>query len=91
MPAAVMDTLDTLLRWPDMPHPALVATTTAIATASLIVLAKATLWPPRQRVLRSPLKTVLPRASRDELQELVYLPDAFPGARDVETPVPSKL
>lgn len=76
-----------ILRWPDIPHPALVATTAAVATASLIVLAKATLWPRRQRILRSPLKTVIPRASEAELNELVYLPDAFPGARDVETPV----
>lgn len=79
--------MDTLLRWPDIPHPAVVATTAAVATASLIVVAKATLWPRRRSVLRSPLKTVLPRASREELSELVYLPDAFPGARDVETPV----
>ncbi|KAK8930431.1 hypothetical protein H634G_07451 [Metarhizium anisopliae BRIP 53293] len=78
--------MDTLLRWPDIPHPAVVATTAAVATASLIVVAKATLWPRRRSVLRSPLKTVLPRASREELSELVYLPDAFPGARDVETP-----
>lgn len=61
-------------------------TTTAIATASLLVLARATLWPRRQRVLRSPLRTVIPRASSEELRRLVYQPDEFPGARDVDTP-----
>ncbi|KHN96249.1 Alpha/beta hydrolase fold-1 [Metarhizium album ARSEF 1941] len=76
----------TLLRWPDIPHPAVVATAAAVATASLVAVAKTTLWPARKRVLPSPLKTVLPRASREELRGLVYLPDAFPGARDVETP-----
>ncbi|OAA43167.1 Alpha/beta hydrolase fold-1 [Metarhizium rileyi] len=77
--------MDTLLRWPDAPH-ATVATAAAVATASLILVAKAVLWPRRRRVLPSPLRTVLPRASREELSRLVYLPDAFPGARDVETP-----
>ncbi|UNI14454.1 hypothetical protein JDV02_001083 [Purpureocillium takamizusanense] len=71
------------LRWPSA---TVLVTTTAIATASLLVLARATLWPRKQRVLRSPLRTVLPRASSEELQGLVYRPDEFPGARDVDTP-----
>lgn len=82
----------TLLRLPNlsMPsamHTAFIATTTAIATASLIVLAKATLWPRRHKVLASPLKTVIPRLSDREVQALVYRPDIYPGARDVDTPV----
>ena len=73
------------LRWPSTT--AVLVTSTALATATLLVLARATLWPRRQKVLRGPLRTVIPRASPAELGALVYQPDEFPGARDVETPV----
>ena len=63
-----------------------------ILTAVVLGLtsAAAVQWPPRrERVLPNPLKTGL--ISRlpddDELGRLVYQPDQFPGARDVETPV----
>jgi hypothetical protein len=47
-----------------------------------------TLWPRREKVLPNPLKTgLISRLPDDELKNLVYQPDQFPGARDVETPV----
>lgn len=69
-----------------LPWPTL-ATTTAMATTSLIVLARIALWPRKQAVLKSPLRTVMPRLSSEELAGLAYVPDSFPGARDVDTPV----
>ena len=65
---------------------AAIATTAAVVTASLLILSREVVWPRWARVLRSPLKTTLPRLSKAETSHLVYQPDAFPGARDVETP-----
>lgn len=62
-------------------------TVTAIVTAALVSLASSSLRPQQDKIQPSPLKTVLPRLSRDEVDGLVYQPDQFPGARDVETPV----
>ena len=73
------------LSWPS--STAFVVTTTAVATATLVVVAKATLWPKRHKTLQSPLKTIIPRYAKAELAELAYQPDQFPGAKDVETPV----
>ncbi|CAM1505635.1 Fc.00g112720.m01.CDS01 [Cosmosporella sp. VM-42] len=64
---------------PELPSAALVATT-AVATVAFLAIAKATLWPARPKVLRNPLKLGVVG------KELVYQPDAFPGARDVDTP-----
>lgn len=38
------------------------------------------------RIIGSPMKTVLPRVSKEELSELPYPPDFIPGGRDVDTP-----
>ncbi|EJP70114.1 Serine hydrolase-like protein [Beauveria bassiana] len=65
---------------------ATIATTAALATASIFILAREVLWPRWAKVLRSPLKTTLPRLTEQETRHLVYQPDQFPGARDVETP-----
>ncbi|KAL6868386.1 putative alpha/beta hydrolase family protein [Trichoderma novae-zelandiae] len=82
------------LRWtttttPPLPHTAMALTTTAAATAALLLLARSALWPRWGRVLPNPLKTAaaLPgRPAAEAVEGLVYRPDAFPGARDVETP-----
>jgi hypothetical protein len=58
--------------------------TTAIATTLLLALSGQLLWPRWPRVMASPLRTRL-RTKIDE--SLVYTPDQFPGARDVQTPV----
>ncbi|CAP59968.1 uncharacterized protein PODANS_1_2920, partial [Podospora anserina S mat+] len=65
--------------------PLIVALTASITTITLVILDKI-LYPPLPKLLRSPLKTVLPTLTKDELKNLEYKPDTFPGARDVETP-----
>ncbi|KAK4658585.1 hypothetical protein QC762_0000090 [Podospora pseudocomata] len=65
--------------------PLIVALTASITTITLVILDKI-LYPPLPKLLRSPLKTVLPTLPEDELKNLEYKPDTFPGARDVETP-----
>lgn len=68
-------------------HQGLMIASTAIATAVFFSLLSRFLWPKQPQVLRSPLRTVIPRLSPEEFAELEYKPDNFPGARDVETPV----
>lgn len=85
-----MDSLG-LFKWPAVPDAALVVTTTAVATAAVFVFAKATLWPRLPKVLDNPLKNVIPRTPPEKLAKLVYQPDQFPGARDVDTPVSAYL
>ncbi|EGX94073.1 C6 and C2H2 transcription factor RegA-like protein [Cordyceps militaris CM01] len=65
---------------------AAIATTAAVVTASIFILSREVLWPRWAKVLRSPLKTTIPRLTKEETRQLVYQPDQFPGARDVETP-----
>lgn len=69
----------------------LIVAGTAIATATLLSLLHSFLWPTQPKIVRSPLRTVLPKLSQDELDQLEYKPDHFPGARDVETPVSHRL
>jgi pimeloyl-ACP methyl ester carboxylesterase len=66
---------------------AAVIATTAAATVALSSLLRIALYPRHPQILRGPLKTVIPTLSDAELAALDYTPDAFPGARDVETPV----
>ncbi|KAI6785707.1 uncharacterized protein J7T54_006046 [Emericellopsis cladophorae] len=61
-------------------------TVTALATTTLLLVGKTTLWPRREKILPSPLKTTLPHLPAESLKALVYQPDQFPGARDVDTP-----
>lgn len=67
--------------------PVTVAATAAIATATIFIVSRDILWPKWAKVLKSPLKTTLPRMKKEEVACLSYQPDQFPGARDVETPV----
>lgn len=66
---------------------AAIAATAAVVTASVIVLSREVLWRRWAKVLRSPLRSTLPRMAQEERKHLVYPPDLIPGARDVETPV----
>ncbi|KAK4191764.1 Alpha/Beta hydrolase protein [Podospora australis] len=59
---------------------------TAIATTAIVSLLNRFLYPTPPKLLRSPLKTVLPKLSEEQLSQLEYQPDIFPGARDVSTP-----
>lgn len=69
------------------PATAALVTVTAITTTTILVFANNVLWPRRDKTLPSPLKTTLPTLPQDKVKELVYQPDQFPGARDVQTPV----
>jgi hypothetical protein len=67
---------------------ALVITTTVLSTVAFLAIARALLYPVRPKTIRNPLKAgVYDNANADKLKNLVYQPDQFPGARDVETPV----
>ncbi|KAF5008272.1 hypothetical protein FDECE_5436 [Fusarium decemcellulare] len=71
----------------DGSSPALVAATTAIATVAFLALARAALYPVLPKTIRNPLKEgVYAKANAGKNKNLVYQPDQFPGARDVETP-----
>ncbi|KAK1769834.1 Alpha/Beta hydrolase protein [Phialemonium atrogriseum] len=65
---------------------AAIAATTALATVAILAFLRFTLRAPRPKIYRSPLRTVIPTLSKDELDKLEYSPDEFPGARDVDTP-----
>lgn len=59
---------------------------TAAATVATLTLLKRYLWRTHPKIIPSPLNTTLPRLSGQEIENLQYKPDAFPGARDVATP-----
>ena len=68
----------------------LVATTvvtTVAVTVSLVSFLNYTLWPKRPKIIEGPLHSVVARLPKHEVDKLHYKPDAFPGARDVSTPV----
>ncbi|KAM5351600.1 hypothetical protein ACJ41O_004323 [Fusarium nematophilum] len=70
-----------------IPSPALVATTTAIATVAFLALARVVLYPALPKAIRNPLREgAYARSDGEKTKDLVYQPDQFPGARDVETP-----
>ncbi|KAM7215446.1 Alpha/Beta hydrolase fold [Rhypophila decipiens] len=60
--------------------------TTVVATVAALSLIRRAFRPVRPKAIASPLKTVIPGLSKEQLDRLEYKPDAFPGARDVETP-----
>lgn len=67
---------------------ALVVTTTVFSTIVFLALARTLLYPVQPKTLRNPLKEgVYDKSNADKVKNLVYQPDQFPGARDVETPV----
>jgi hypothetical protein len=81
-------TASSFFRWPSpLPQTAIAVTATAVATTTLLLLARSALWPRWGKALPNPLKTTIPGLPKEEIEGLVYQPDAFPGARDVDTPV----
>ncbi|UKZ51369.1 hypothetical protein TrVGV298_005128 [Trichoderma virens] len=80
-----MDSASSFLRWSPLSQTAVAVTTTAVA-ATLLLCARSALWPRWGKALPNPLKTAIPGRPKNEIEELVYQPDAFPGARDVDTP-----
>lgn len=76
-------------KFADEPMPsalALIAGTAAL-TAAFFLLAGALYNPRRLSVIPNPLRTGIPQLSEKEVSRLEYKPDAYPGARDVTTPV----
>ena len=63
------------------------AVTTSLATVAALALLCVALRQPQPQVFRSPLRTLIPTLSKEDLAKLDYSPDEFPGARDVDTPV----
>jgi hypothetical protein len=67
---------------------ALVVTTTVFSTIIFLAVARTLLYPVQPKTLRNPLKEGgYGKSNADKVKNLVYQPDQFPGARDVETPV----
>lgn len=60
---------------------------TAIAATAVLALLRWALYPHRVKAITSPLRSILPQLSSDQIAQLEYPPDIFPGARDVTTPV----
>lgn len=69
------------------PETSMLVMTTAITTASLYAILNRIVYPRRPAVLRNPLGTAqISNLSPEESSRMLYPPDYFPGARDVETP-----
>ena len=60
---------------------------TAVAATAVLALLRWVLYPQRVKIIAGPLRSVLPKLSADQVAQLEYAPDIFPGARDVTTPV----
>ncbi|KAJ9157753.1 Alpha beta hydrolase family [Pleurostoma richardsiae] len=71
---------------PDGSRTTLVVSTTVVTTLSLLALFRYALQPSKPQTYPNPLVTTIPKLSKEELDSLLYKPDAFPGARDVQTP-----
>ncbi|KAK8089733.1 hypothetical protein PG997_004694 [Apiospora hydei] len=63
-----------------------IVATTMVTTVACLSLFRHSLYPRRKQILPGPLTTSLPYLTKDEIKDLPYQPDHFPGARDVETP-----
>ncbi|KAK7952100.1 Alpha/Beta hydrolase protein [Apiospora aurea] len=63
-----------------------IVATTIVTTVACLSLFRHSLYPRRKQILPGPLTTSLPYLTKDEIKDLPYQPDHFPGARDVETP-----
>ncbi|KAI1844281.1 hypothetical protein JX266_009572 [Neoarthrinium moseri] len=81
-----MDSMSDLCRKPSDSQSTAVIATTIATTITLWWLARWTLYPQRKPIIAGPLTTTIPKLSREELAQVPYQPDHFPGARDVVTP-----
>ncbi|KAI6353631.1 hypothetical protein MCOR25_008920 [Pyricularia grisea] len=72
--------------WPERPSHSFVVLTTITATFAIFITLRRYLYPRHPRIIPGPLKTVIPNLTKDEVANLDYTPDYFPGARDVQTP-----
>lgn len=65
----------------------ILVSSTAATTIALLTIARIALYSPPQKVIPSPRSTLFSRLKDSEKAKLPYPPDAFPGTRDVDSPV----
>jgi hypothetical protein len=68
-----------------------VVVSTVAATITVLSLLRYALWPRHPKILQSPLRHTITKLDVDAIDKLDYSPDAFPGARDVMTPVSDRV
>lgn len=84
---SLLEYLDAKLANEPMPSAITLIVATAALTTVVLLLAGALFYPGYQSVIPNPLRTGIPHLSEKEVSRLEYKPDAYPGARDVTTPV----
>jgi len=60
---------------------------TALATVAAMTLSRFAFRQKKFKIIKSPAVTLLPNLSQAEKDALPYPPDAYPGGRDVDSPV----
>jgi hypothetical protein len=65
----------------------LILGTSIATTLGIIAVTKLTFNSTPKKIIPSPRATTLPQIPRTEYKDLPYPPDAFPGSRDVTSPV----
>ncbi|KAF7529431.1 hypothetical protein G7054_g9860 [Neopestalotiopsis clavispora] len=60
-----------------------IVATTIVSTITFLLFLKWVIDPWRPQILPGPLTTTIPRLTKEELAQVPYQPDHFPGARDV--------
>ena len=60
---------------------------TALTTLAVIYISRLVFAESKVKIIKSPATTLLPRLSQAEKDALPYPPDAYPGGRDVDSPV----
>jgi hypothetical protein len=65
---------------------AVIIITTALTTLLSITISRL-VFKEKVKIIKSPVETLLPHLSQAEKDALPYPPDAFPGERDVDSPV----
>ena len=84
---SLLEYLDSKLSDEPMPSALALIAGTAALTVALLFLASALYYPRRLSVIPNPLRAGIPQLSEKEVSRSEYKPDAYPGARDVTTPV----
>lgn len=84
---SLLEYLDAKLSEEPMPSALALIVATAALTAVFLLLASALFYPGYESVIPNPLRTRIPQLPEKEVSRLEYKPDAYPGARDVTTPV----
>lgn len=84
---SLLEYLDAKLSNEPMPSAVALIIATAALTTVVLLLASALFYPGHQSVIPNPLRTGFPQLSEKDVSRLEYKPDAYPGARDVTTPV----